>query len=230
MGQKIKPNSLRLGIIRDWNAKWFPKKKDFKYFLEEDVLIRKAIDEKISQAGLDRVVIERVGDGVKVFIKAAKPGLIIGRGGKGIEELKKNIEKKINELRLKNKNKKIVDLSLNIEELKRLDISASIEAQNIAKELERRMPFRRVIKKHLEGILQHREVKGAKIKVAGRLNGAEIARKEALAKGKIPLQTLRADIDYGEATAFTTYGTIGVKVWINKGEVFEKEVKKTANK
>lgn len=221
MGQKIKPNSFRLGIIKDWNAKWFPKKLDFKTFLEEDVLIRGIISEKIGQAGIDKVVIERLGDSCRVFIKASKPGLIIGRGGKGIEDLKKMLEKKINNLRVSKKVKKIVNLNLNIEELKRSDISSAVVAQNITKDLERRMPFRRVIKKHLEGILQHKGVKGAKIRVAGRLNGAEIARNESLAKGKLPLQTLRADIDYGEATAFTTYGTIGVKVWINKGEVFK---------
>lgn len=222
MGQKIKPNSLRLGIIKDWNARWFPKKLDFKTFLEEDVLIRGIISEKISQAGIDKVVIERLGDNCRVFIKAAKPGLIIGRGGKGIEDLKKFLEKKINGLRADKKVKKLTNLGLNIEELKRTDISAAVEAQGIAQELERRMPFRRVIKKRLETILQHREVKGAKIRVAGRLNGSEIARDESLGKGKLPLQTLRADIDYGEATAFTTYGTIGVKVWINKGEIFNK--------
>lgn len=223
MGQKIKPTSLRMGIIRDWNARWFPKRLEFKTFLEEDVLLRKLIDEKIGQAGIDRVVIERVGDSCKIFIKAAKPGLIIGRGGKGIEDLKKLIETKINKLRIKKGLKKIIGLSLNIEELKRTDISAAVEAQNMAKELERRMPFRRVMKKHLEGILQHREVKGAKIRMGGRLNGAEIARNETLSKGTIPLQTLRANIDYAEGTAFTTYGTIGVKVWINKGEVFSKD-------
>ncbi len=223
MGNKIKPTSLRLGIINDWNARWFPKRLEFKAFLEEDVLIRKIISEKIGAAGIDRIVIERVGDSCRIFIKAAKPGLIIGRGGKGIEDLKKLIEKKIASLRTANKLPKLKNLSLNIEELKRTDVSAAVEAQNIAGELERRMPFRRVIKKHLEGILQHREVKGAKIRVGGRLNGAEIARHEHLEKGTIPLHTIRANIDYAEATAFTTYGTIGVKVWINKGEVFGKE-------
>ena len=233
MGQKIKPTSLRLGIINDWNAKWMPKKLDFKTFLEEDVLLRGLINEKIGAAGIDKVVIERVGDSCRVFIKAAKPGLIIGRGGKGIEDLKKFLENKINILRTKKKIKKLHSLGLNIEELKRTDISAAVEAQNIAQDLERRLPFRRAVKKHIEGILQHREVKGCKIRVAGRLNGAEIARTETLSKGTIPLQTLRADINYGEATAYTTYGTIGVKVWINKGEVFEEKIqshKRTHNR
>ncbi len=222
MGHKIKPISLRTGIIKDWNSRWLPKKANFKNLLEEDVLIRRLIKEKISQAGIDKVIIERVGDRCRIYIKAAKPGLIIGRGGKGIEELTRLLEKTINGLRAKQKMKKLSGLSLNIEELKRLEISATVVAQNIANDLERRMLFRRVMKKALENILQHKEVKGAKIRASGRLNGAEIARVESLTKGKLPLQTLRADIDYGEATAFTTYGTIGVKVWINKGEVFEK--------
>lgn len=220
MGQKIKPNSLRLGIIKDWNAKWLPKKINFKDLLEEDVLIRKIISEKISQAGIDRVVIERLGDGCKIFIKAAKPGLIIGRGGKGIEDLTRLLDKNISKLRVGKKMKKLGGLSLNIEELKRGGVSATVVAQNIAKDLERRLPFRRVIKKSLEQILQTRGVEGGKIRVSGRLNGAEIARTEILAKGKVPLTTLRANIDYAEATAYTTYGTIGIKVWICKGEVF----------
>lgn len=221
MGNKINPTSLRIGIIKDWNARWLPKKINFKDFLEEDVLIRKVINEKIGQAGIDRVVIERVGESIKIFIKAAKPGLIIGRGGKGIEELNNLLSKKINKLKMEKKTKKISGLSLNIEELKRNELSSAVIAQNIAKDLERRMPFRRVIKRQLDQILQNRGIEGAKIRVSGRLNGAEIARTETLAKGRVPLQTLRANIDYGEATAYTTYGTIGVKVWMNKGEVFK---------
>lgn len=220
MGHKVKPTSFRIGIIKDWNSRWYPKKGNAKNLLEEDLLIRKIINEKIGSAGIDNLAIERFGDSIKIYIKAAKPGLIIGRGGKGIEDLTKILEKNINKLRLLKKMKKLAGLSLNIEELKRLDISAAVTAQGIAHDLERRLPFRRVIKKALEQILQHREVLGGKVKVSGRLNGAEIARDEALAKGKIPLQTLRANIDYAEATAYTTYGTIGVKVWINKGEVF----------
>ncbi len=223
MGHKIKPTSLRIGVIKDWNARWFPKKRNFKTLLEEDVLIRKIIDDKISQAEIDRISIERVGDSVKIFIKTAKPGLIIGRGGKGIEDLTRLLEKKINNIRALKKIKKLGGLNLNIEELKRTEISAGVIAQNIAKDLERRMPFRRVIKRQLDQILQFRGVKGAKIRVSGRLNGADIARAEVLSKGTIPLQTLRADIDYAEGTAYTTYGTIGIKVWINKGEIFNEK-------
>ncbi len=223
MGHKAKPTSLRIGIIKDWNSRWYPKKGNVKNLLEEDLLIRKIVKEKIGAAGIDNLSIERYGDSIKLFIKAAKPGLIIGRGGKGIEDLTKIIEKSVNKLRAEKKMKKLAGLSLNIEELKRLDISSAVIAQNIAHDLERRLPFRRVIKKALDQILQHREILGAKVKVSGRLNGAEIARAESLAKGKIPLQTLRANIDYAESTAFTTYGTIGVKVWVNKGEIFIKE-------
>ncbi len=223
MGHKIRPNSFRLGIIRDWNARWFPKKGSFKTFLEEDVLIRDIIGKKIGAAGIDQVLIERSGDGCRVSIRAAKPGLIIGRGGKGIEDLLSLIKRSISKLRKEKRTTNQVSISLNIEEIKRSEVSASVVAQNIAKDLERRMPFRRLIKKYLESVLQNREVRGAKIKVAGRLDGAEIARSEFLAKGNLPLQTLRTNIDYGQATAYTTFGTIGIKVWINKGEVFEKK-------
>ncbi|PIR44142.1 30S ribosomal protein S3 [Candidatus Wolfebacteria bacterium CG10_big_fil_rev_8_21_14_0_10_31_9] len=223
MGHKIKPTSLRIGIIKDWNSRWYPKKETARHLLEEDLLIRKLVKGKISSAGIDNLSIERFGESIKIYIRASKPGLIIGRGGKGIEDLTKLLEKNIGRLRLLKNLKKLAGLSLNIEELKRWDISAAVTAQNMANDIERRLPFRRVIKKALEEILQHKDVLGARVKVSGRLNGSEIARDEALSKGKIPLQTLRANIDYAEATAFTTYGTIGVKVWINKGEVFKKD-------
>lgn len=222
MAQKINPISLRTGIIRDWKSRWFPKKNNFTKLLEEDVLIRKIIGEKIKNAGIDSVNVEMAGNKYRIFVKAARPGLIIGRGGKGIEELTKTLEASLKKIRETRGVKDKVSLSLNIEELKRSDASANVIAQNIAWDLEKRMPFRRTIKKYLEQIIQNREVKGAKIKVSGRLDGAEIARTEQLAKGRLPLQTLRADIDYGEATAFTTYGTVGVKVWIYKGEIFKK--------
>jgi len=196
------------------------EKGNFKNFLEEDVLIRRIIDKKIGQAGIDQIVIERSGTNCRILIRAAKPGLIIGRGGKGIEDLLRLIKKEVAKLRKEKRAVGQVSISLNIEEIKRSEVSATVIAQNIAKDLEKRMPFRRLIKKYLESIMQNREVKGAKIKVSGRLGGAEIARNEYLKKGSLPLQTLRINIDYGQATAFTTYGTIGIKVWINKGEVF----------
>ncbi|MEK7144053.1 MAG: 30S ribosomal protein S3 [Patescibacteria group bacterium] len=230
MAHKINPQSLRTGISRGWLASWFPKKNNFKNHLEEDVLIRKTIKEKIGSAGIDRILIERTGDNCKIFIKASRPGLIIGRGGKGVEELTKLLEKNLKKLRTGKKISNEVFLSLNIEELKRSEISANVIAQNIAWDMERRLPFRRLLKKTLEQIMQNREVKGAKIMVAGRLDGAEIARKEHLEKGRLPLQTLRANIDYGEATAFTSYGTVGVKVWIYKGDVFNEKSESRSRK
>ncbi len=221
MGNKIRPTSLRLGITQEWISSWFPKRMNFKNHLEEDVILRRIIHEKIGSAGIDKIVIERTDNKYRIMIKASRPGLIIGRGGKGIEDLTKLLEKKLKIMREKRGNASPIALSVNIEELKRTEVSANVTAQTIAWDIEKRMPFRRTIKKYLEQMLQNREVQGAKIKIAGRLDGGEIARSEHLEKGKLPLQTLRANIDYGEATAFTTYGTIGIKVWIYKGNVFK---------
>jgi len=222
MGHKIKPKSLRMGILKEWSSSWFPKKLKFRFSLEEDVLIRKEIEKKIAIAGIDKIYIEKAGNSYKILIKSSRPGLIIGRGGKGIEDLTNHLEKKIKLFRKKKEINIPISLSLNVEELKRTEISARVTAQNIAWDLEKRMPFRRLMKKNLDQIMQNRDVRGAKIKLSGRLNGAEIARSEHLEKGSLPLQTLRANIDEAEATAFTTYGTIGVRVWIYKGEIFNK--------
>jgi small subunit ribosomal protein S3 len=219
MGQKINPNSYRLGIVRNWPVRWFIKGAYPKY-LEEDEAIRRVIREKINLAGIASVEIERTQGNLRVFIKAARPGLIIGRGGKGMEELNLAIAGALRKLR---KTKNQVPLSVTVEELKRSEVSSIYLAQQIAWDLERRMPFRRTMKKYLEQIMQNRDVKGAKIAMGGRLDGNEIARRESLSKGALPLQTLRADIDYGRATALTTYGTIGIRVWIYKGEIFVKE-------
>jgi small subunit ribosomal protein S3 len=218
MGQKIRPDSYRTGITRGWNSRWFPK-KNFKDTLEEDVLIRKIIKEKIKLAGIDKIEIEKSNNTFRIFIKVAKPGLVIGRGGKGVDDLRKVIETKLTKLYAERKEKPDFTINLNIEELKRNEVSAAFIAQSIAWDLEKRMTFRRTIKKYIESVMQNKEVEGVKIKLSGRLDGAEIARREWLAKGKLPLQTLRANIDYGEGTAFCTYGTVGIKVWIYKGEV-----------
>lgn len=220
MGNKIHPISLRLGVTKEWTSSWFPKKHGFKVNLEEDEAIRKMIKEKIGSAGIDRIVIEKAANKYRIMIKASRPGLIIGRGGKGIEDLTKALEHKLKLMRKKQGVAEPIMLSLNIEELKRTEVSANVVAQSIGWDIEKRLPFRRTIKKYLEQIMQNREVQGAKIRVAGRLDGGEIARSEHLERGNLPLQTLRANIDYGEATAFTTYGTIGIKVWIYKGNVF----------
>lgn len=222
MAHKIKPNSFRLGILRNWSSRWFSDVKTRKQFLEEDILIRKVVMDKLAAAGIVYIDIERTANIYRVFIRAARPGLIIGRGGKGIDELNKEIIKKLIKLRTRNGIEgAIPNISLNIQELPRGEVSAVVTAQNIAFDLEKRFKFRRTIKKHLDEMMQTRGVKGAKIKVGGRLDGAEISRSEHLSAGSLPLTTLRADIDYGEATAFTTYGTIGIKVWIYKGEVFK---------
>ncbi len=219
MGQKINPQSFRLGITQGWMSRWFIKSA-YKKYLEEDETIRRIIKKKISLAGIVAIEIERTSNNLRVTIKAARPGLVIGRGGKGIEDLTKEIELALSKLR---QDKNRISLSVNVEELKRSEISAVYIAQQVGWDLEKRLPFRRAIKKYLDQVMQNRDAKGAKILLSGRLGGAEIARREWLKRGMLPLQTLRADIDYGGATAFTTYGTIGIKVWIYKGEIFNEK-------
>lgn len=223
MGQKINPTKFRTGIVKDWASRWLPKKFKFEHLLHEDFLIRTLVQKKIGAAGIDSIVIEKTVNDIRVLIRAAKPGLIIGRGGKGIEELTQELERKIRHIRSAQGIKDSVVLRVSIEEIKRNEISSAILAQQIASDLERRLPFRRTIKKYLERISQNRDVKGIKIRVSGRLDGSEIARSEQLGFGSLPLHTLRADIDYAQGTAFTTYGTVGIKVWIYKGEIFNKE-------
>ncbi len=222
MAQKIKPNTLRLGITLPWESRWFYK-KTLAFFLEEDHLIREIIREKILAAGIAGIEIERIGTSIKVLVRASRPGLIIGRGGKGIEDLKEAVVKAIRALRVKNKKQTSFSLNINIEELKRSEVSAAVVAQQIAFDIEKRRPYRTVLKRHLELMKQNRDVRGAKIKVSGRLNGAEISRSDWMIFGRMPLQTIRANIDYGEATSFNTYGTVGIKVWIYKGEIFKKD-------
>jgi len=225
MGQKINPNSYRLGVTKGWQVRWFLK-GGYAKFLEEDEAIRNTINERIPLAGIAGVEIERTQGNLRVYIRAARPGLIIGRGGKGMEDLNKAIADALQKIR---KTRSKVALSLNVEELKRSEVSSRYIAQQIAWDLEKRIRFRRTMKKYLEQILQNKDVKGAKIAMSGRLDGNEIARREHLSKGSLPLQTLRADIDYGTSTAFTTYGTIGIRVWIYKGEIFEKAAEPERN-
>lgn len=237
MGQKINPKSFRTGITKNWVSRWYfampphkgkndtaiSKTKIYAKFLMEDEAIRATIKKKISLAGVSVVEIERTASSIRVFIKAARPGLVIGRGGKGVEELSKAIESAILKVR---GDKKPISLSVNIEELRRNEISAEYTAQQIAWDLEKRMSTRRTMKKYLDFISQNRDVRGAKILVSGRVDGGEIARREVLKYGSLPLQNLRADVDYGTATAFTTYGTNGIKVWIYKGEIFAKRAER----
>ncbi|MEK9194259.1 MAG: 30S ribosomal protein S3 [Patescibacteria group bacterium] len=223
MAQKINPNSFRLGLTIPWQSRWFFK-RNLRFFLEEDHLIREIIKDKILSAGIHAIEIERAGgETARISIKAARPGLIIGRGGKGIEDLKNWLTKAIRKLRSKNKIAPAFSLNLNVEELGRGEVSAAVVAQQIAFDLEKRLPYRRVIKRQIETLAQNRDIKGVKIRVGGRLNGAEISRNDWLARGRMPLQTLRANINYGEATAFNSYGTVGIKVWLYKGEVFSEK-------
>lgn len=234
MGHKINPTSLRIQVTKKWPARWFFAGKGdgssvgkhfYHRYLAEDEAIRRVIFAKIGQAGIASAEIERTTNNLRVLIRAARPGFVIGQGGKGIEDLSKAIEKELRKIRQEYKAKTQPALSVNVEELKRTEVSAAYIGQQIAWDMERRMPFRRTVKKYIEQVMQNRDVKGVKIMVSGRLDGAEIARTESMKQGPLPLQTLRANIDYGRATAITTYGTVGVKVWIYKGEIFAEKQK-----
>jgi len=207
MGQKVNPHGLRIGIIKDWDTKWYAGKKNFSEFLVEDFKIRKFIKNKLYSAGISRIEIERAANKIKVNVNTAKPGLVIGKGGAGIEELRKQLEK------LTQKN-----VLINITEIKVPELDAQIVAESIAAQLEKRISFRRAMKQAMSRAMKL-GAKGIKTQVAGRVGGAEIARTEHYHEGTIPLQTLRADVDYGFAEADTTYGKLGVKVWIYRGEV-----------
>ncbi len=207
MGQKVSPHGLRIGIIKDWSSTWYANKKEFSDKLVEDHKIREYLKNLLKPAGIDKLNISRKGNLVKVDIYTAKPGMIIGKGGAAIEELKAKIVKLTGK-----------DVSINIVEVKDVDLAAQLVAENIAGQLERRISFRKAMKQCMQKTMKA-GAKGIKTAVSGRLGGAEIARTEHYSEGTIPLQTLRADIDYGFAEAKTTYGIIGVKVWIYKGEV-----------
>ncbi len=207
MGQKVNPHGLRIGVIKDWDTKWYANDKNFSDFLVEDVKIRKYIKNKLFIAGISRIEIERAANKVKINVNTSKPGLVIGRGGSGIEQLRKELEKMTGK-----------SILINITEIKRPELDAQLVSENIAAQLEKRISFRRAMKQAMSRTMKM-GAKGIKTSVAGRLGGAEIARVEHYHEGTIPLQTLRADIDYGFAEANTTYGKIGVKVWIYKGEV-----------
>ncbi len=206
MGQKVNPHGLRVGIIKTWDSKWYAD-KDYQKFLLEDIKIREYIKDTLFATGISRVEIERAANRARVTIYTAKPGMVIGRGGANIEVLKKQIKKFTDS-----------NVDINIQEVKQPDLDATLVAENIAAQLERRIAFRRAMKQSVIRTMRM-GAKGIKVMVSGRLGGAEIARSEGYREGSIPLHTLRADIDYGTAEAHTTYGRIGVKVWIYKGEV-----------
>jgi small subunit ribosomal protein S3 len=213
MGHKINPTSFRLNITDSWKSKWFSK-SNYVALLKEDIRIREYLETHLKKAGLSRIDIERLNDGtVTVIIRTSKPGLIIGKGGAGIEELKKRIKTKLG---IK------TELKVNIEEVRDMNLHAQVIANGIAEQIEKRAAFRKLMKQSLEQVMQA-GAKGVKVAIGGRLNGAEIARTEQLSAGKIPLHTLRADIDFARSTAYTTYGTIGIKVWIYRGDIFEEK-------
>ena len=213
MGQKVNPHGMRLGIVKTWDAKWYAG-KDFAANLHEDIKIRSFLKETLKVAGVSKIETERSKNRLRLTIHTAKPGMVIGRGGSGIEQLKKGLKKYTD---------KHVDI--NIAEIKQPDMDATLVAENIASQLERRVAFRRAMKQSI-GRAMKLGAKGIKTRVSGRLGGAEIARAESYHEGTIPLQTIRADIDYGTAEAHTTYGRLGVKVWIYKGEVLKGEAPK----
>ena len=207
MGQKVHPNGLRVGVIKDWNSRWYADDKNFSDYLVEDYKIRKFVKSKLFVSGISKIEIERTAKFVKVNVYTAKPGLVIGKGGNLAETLKNELQKMINK-----------DVNLNIVEVKNADMDAQLVAENIAGQLERRISFRRAMKQCMQKTMKSGAL-GIKTSVSGRLGGADMARTEFYKEGTIPLQTIRADIDYGFYEANTTYGKIGVKVWIYKGEV-----------
>lgn len=214
MGHKVNPTGLRIGITTTWKSRWFAG-KNYKKNLKEDVQIRDFVMKKWKAAAIADVEVERNANTLNLIIRTSRPGVLIGRGGTGITDMIEAIKKKFFA-------GKKIDLKIEAQEIRQFEENASLVAQNVAEQLEKRIPFRRILKSSLDQVEKNRSIKGVKIEVSGRLGGAEMSRREWLSRGTVPLHTLRADINFARATAFTTYGAIGVKVWIYKGEVFEK--------
>ena len=211
MGQKVNPVGLRVGINRTWDSRWYADKREYGHLLHEDIRIRRFLQKRLVQAGISRVVIERPAKKARVTIYTARPGLVIGKKGADIEKLRQSLSMMTGS-----------DVHLNIVEIRKPEIDAKLVAENICNQLERRIAFRRAMKRAVQSAMRLGAL-GIRINCGGRLGGAEIARTEWYREGRVPLHTLRADIDYGEATAFTTYGTCGVKVWVFKGEIMERD-------
>ena len=211
MGQKVNPVGLRVGINRTWDSRWYADKREYGHLLHEDIRIRRFLQKRLVQAGISRVVIERPAKKARVTIYTARPGLVIGKKGADIEKLRQSLSMMTGN-----------DVHLNIVEIRKPEIDAKMVAENICNQLERRIAFRRAMKRAVQSAMRLGAL-GIRINCGGRLGGAEIARTEWYREGRVPLHTLRADIDYGEATAFTTYGTCGVKVWVFKGEIMERD-------
>ncbi len=219
MTHTVHPYAHRLGIIRDWKSRWFGAPGKYQEYLKTDVLVREYLEKKLRGMYVDTVEMERGENSYRLIIKTSRPGMIIGRSGEGAVKLKNDIIAKI---------KKVggeipKDLKIDIEEIKEPETNAAVIAYMVAEGLEKRMPFRRVLKQTVEKVMAHKEVEGIKISLSGRLGGAEMGRKEIIKDGQIPLQTLRADIDFAREKAFLPYGVVGVKVWIYRGEIFDKD-------
>ncbi len=210
MGQKVNPIGLRVGIIRDWDSKWIERKKNFADLLIEDAQVRRYVKKSFPAGSISKTEIERSANRLRITVHTAKPGIVIGRGGKGVDDLRAQIERRTNK-----------QVSINIQEIKRADLDAQLAAENIAVQIEKRIAFKRAMRQAIMRAMKS-GAKGVRVKVSGRLAGSEMARTETYRDGKVPLHTLRADIDYGFYEAATTYGNIGIKVWIYKGEVFAK--------
>ncbi|MCH8741498.1 30S ribosomal protein S3 [Patescibacteria group bacterium] len=224
MSHRVHPKIFRTKETADWNSRWLSK-KDFSQFLEEDFRIREFLKERLKQMSLEKIEIERSPGKLTIIMTSARPGLIIGRGGSGIEELKRNLEKELRPKKIlvdrkRRKNDKPPEMRLEIKEIKDPWVHAQLVSQWMAQQIERRFPYRRVLKQALGRIMYSKQVQGARVEIAGRLGGAEYARKAWLKKGRLPRQTIRADIDYASSEAYCSYGVVGVKVWIYKGEKF----------
>ena len=220
MGHKVNPKSFRIGVNVTWLSKWY-NRKDYAELVKEDVLIRKFLSKRLKEAGVDKIEIERSPTEISIIFTAAKPGIIIGRGGTGIEDIRNEIKKMFTRAKQ--------SIKINIQEVDNPNLSAAIMLNFMIADIEKRMPFRRMMKQTIDRVMKAGAL-GVKVTISGRLNGAEIARTENLLEGKIPLHTLRANIDYARGGAHTTYGVIGIKIWIYKGDVFEKNVKKESVK
>ena len=222
MSHTSHPYSVRLGILRTWKSRWLSS-QNYRGLLKEDILLREFLEKRLNGMAVDSLEIERSPNSMNLIIKTARPGLLIGRGGEGIEKLKSEIEKFLMKIGKNKKDKSKTALKLTVEEVKSPETHAKIAVETIAQDLEKRVPFRRTMKQNLSKMAASREVKGVKIALSGRLDGAEMARYEWLKDGRIPLQTFRADVDFAKGRAKLPYGDIGIKVWIYKGEVFNKK-------
>lgn len=223
MSHSVHPYSHRLGIIRDWKSRWFGINKQYRGALKADLIIREFLDKELRYSFVGDIQMERNQKSMRIIIKTSRPGMIIGRAGDGIAKLREKLLTLIKKEGISLGNQ---EFKIDIEEIKNPESNARIVAMLVAEGLEKRLPFRRVMKQTIEKVMANREVQGIRVKLAGRLAGAEIARREELKKGRIPLQTMRADIDFARERAHMTYGDIGIKVWIYKGQIFNKDIKK----